>query len=103
MKSLFSFDNLITPSIIKFLFYVGVAVVSLGALGMLVVGANEPSYSPIPGFAFFLLAIVFFVVGILLVRVGAEVTLVAFMIRDELAWQRVNKTTPEVVPMAPLA
>jgi hypothetical protein len=97
MGSLFSFDKLITPSIIKFLFYIGVGVVALTALGVLLTGFNQPAYSPIPGFLYFFFAIIVFVVGVIGVRVSAEMTLVIFMIRDELAWQRVNRTTQDPV------
>jgi hypothetical protein len=92
MGSLFSFDKLITPSIIKFLFYIGVAIVALTALGILLTGFNQSAYSPIPGFLYFFLAIIVFVVGVIGVRVSAEMTLVIFMIRDELAWARVNRS-----------
>jgi hypothetical protein len=92
MGSLFSFDKLITPSIIKVLFYIGVAIVALSALGILIAGFNQPAYSPIPGFLYLFPAAIVLVVGIVGVRVASEMTLVIFMIRDELAWQRVNGT-----------
>jgi hypothetical protein len=97
MGSLFSFDKLITPSIIKFLFYIGVGFVALTALGVLLTGFTQSAYSPIPGFLYFFLAIIEFVVGVIGVRVATEMTLVIFMIRDELAWQRVNRTAQDPV------
>lgn len=83
--NLFTFDKLLTPMIIKFLFYFFVAM------------------SVISGFAFYELAglfmrgqsamvflgsLVIIISGVIISRVATELILVLFMIRDELAWQR---------------
>ena len=93
LKRLFTFDNLITPSIIRLMFYVVVIVECLGALGVIITLLN--AYIPV-GLA--LLGIIGVIIGLLVVivgaRIGAELVLVLFMIRDELAWQRVNTPVP---------
>ena len=63
MGSLFSFDKLITPSIIKILFYIGVGIVALSAFCILLFGLDQPSFSPIPGFLFLFPAALVLVVG----------------------------------------
>lgn len=90
MLRLFRFDSLITPSIIKFLFFVGVAISVLGALGAVVNGLSIMGQSPFMGLGTILVGLVLVLVGIVISRVATEMTLVLFMIRDELAWQREN-------------
>jgi hypothetical protein len=82
MMRLFKFDSLITPSIAKFLFYIGVAIWTLIGLGTM---AGAMRYSVIGGILGGSLLVL---VGIVVSRVLTEMTLVIFMIRDELAWQR---------------
>ena len=88
---LLKFDNLITPTIIRTLFYVLVGIYCLVALITMVGLLFGSGYSPINS-----LGCIGVIIGLLLAittaRIGAEMVLVLFMIRDELAWQRVNAT-----------
>ena len=90
MMRLFKFDSLITPSIIKFVFYLGIAGSALGALSVIGSGLSLMRYQGALGFALILGGLALILVGIVVSRVTTEVILVLFMIRDELAWQRQN-------------
>ena len=85
---LFKFDSLITPSIIKVLFYIGVAGSVLGALVTIVSGIEIMSYQPMLGLGYIVGGLLLILLGIVGSRVFTEMILVLFMIRDELAWQR---------------
>jgi cytochrome c biogenesis protein CcdA len=103
MSQLFKFDSLITPSIVKFVFYFGVLCSVIGALGVLASGMRVMQYQSVLGLAYIVGGIVVIVGGIILSRVATEMILVMFMIRDELAWQRQNIQStgkPGVVPTA---
>lgn len=93
MGSLFSFNKLITPSIIKIIFGISVFLVGLGSFGLFVTGYEESS-STILGLLCIFPALIIFIIGVIIARVSAEMTLVIFMIRDELAWQRVRLSEP---------
>ena len=88
MLSLFKFNTLLTPSIIKFLFYFGVFFSFVGALGVIGSGINLMQYQTIVGLGVIIGGLVLILVGIIASRVFTEMVLVIFMIRDELAWQR---------------
>ncbi|GBR07034.1 DUF4282 domain-containing protein [Asaia siamensis] len=102
MKSLLSFDTLITPKFIKFFFYIGVVICILGGLGTLIsIFSGSMAMAQAAGTSKIIAAllglvggviggVIVAVVGIVLARVSSELTLVIFMIRDELAWQREN-------------
>lgn len=104
MKSLLTFDTLITPKFIKFFFYVGVFFCMLTGFGTFISillgcinGAQMSGSSSAMGAILGLIAgliagTIVTLVGIVLARVSSELTLVIFMIRDELAWQRENTT-----------
>ena len=89
---LFSFDSLITPGIIRGVFRLMLLLYGLAFLAVLVYCFNVQF---IPFAARLVSAVAGMVAIALLVvatRVAAELTLVVFMIRDELAWQRENRT-----------
>lgn len=88
MMRLFKFDSLITPSIIKFLFYIGVAFSLIGALVTIAAGLSLMRYQALLGLGYIVAGLVGILVGIIVSRVLTEMILVLFMIRDELAWQR---------------
>jgi len=94
MMRLFKFDSLITPSIIKFLFYIGVAASTLGALGVVGSGMSMMHYDAATGFGMIIGGLILILVGIVVSRVMTEMILVIFMIRDELAWQRQQRQNP---------
>lgn len=83
MMRLLSFDSLITPVIVKILYVVGIAISV--AIAVSVYGSILWQFGLIGSAVAALLA---FCIGVLVSRVGAEMILVLFMIRDELAWQR---------------
>ena len=91
MMQIFKFDTLITPSIIKFIFYVGVLFSLLGALASIVSALGMMQYNVILGLGYLVGGLLLAVVGVVISRVAAEMTLVLFMIRDELAWQRQDR------------
>jgi len=88
MMQLLKFDTLITPSIIKFIFYIGVAFSLLGGLASIVSALGMMQYNAILGLGYLVGGLLLAVIGVVVSRVAAEMTLVVFMIRDELAWQR---------------
>lgn len=94
MGSLFSFDKLITPSIIKIIFIISVVIIGFASL-CIFVGGIEESSSVFIGFLAIIPAAIFFCIAVLVARISAEMTLVIFMIRDELAWQRLNASGAE--------
>ena len=85
---LFNFDSLITPSIAKFLFYLGVAASVLGAFGVIGTGFSFMHYQTMLGLGYIVAGLIIILFGIVASRVATEMILVVFMIRDELAWQR---------------
>ena len=89
---LLKFDNLITPTIIRTLFYVLVGIYCLVALITMVGLLFGSGYSPINPLIGCIGVIIGLLLAITTARIGAEMVLVLFMIRDELAWQRVNAT-----------
>jgi hypothetical protein len=83
--NLLSFDKMITPSIIKGFFFLGVFINVIIAL------AFAAAIDKIAGFISALIAaVVFLIAAVLVSRIFAESLLIIFMIRDELAWQREN-------------
>jgi hypothetical protein len=90
MKALLSFDHLVTPSIIKFFFYLGLVLSAIGALGVIGSGFSVMNYSVALGLGYIVLSLVVLAGGAVISRIVCELVLVTFMIRDELAWQREN-------------
>lgn len=88
MMHLFKFDTLITPSIIKFMFYFGVVLSAIGALATIGSGLAIMKYQPMAAFAYIIGGLIVALIGVIMSRVFSELVLVLFMIRDELAWQR---------------
>jgi hypothetical protein len=92
---LFTFDNLITPWIIRTFFRIFVVLDILGAVITALGVLAEPEY--LMSFGLKLLSLIGIIIGLGIVlvmqRIGAELALVQFMIRDELAWQRVHLST----------
>jgi hypothetical protein len=89
MGSLFNFNTLITPRVMKLLFVVGVVVTGLLSLAIIKAGF---SFGAGMGFLALFLAAAFFFVGVITSRVSCECILVMFMIRSELAHLRQNLT-----------
>ena len=101
MSRLFKFDSLITPSIVKFLFYFGVTLSVIGSIGIVASGLQMMNYQFMLGLVYIIGAVLATVAGIVMSRVAAEMILVLFMIRDELAWQRQNIQTVKPILSVP--
>ncbi len=88
MKKFIIFDAMITPFIIKILFWLGVAasvvfglLISLGGLGTMFSGFQG---SVFPGFMAFLGGLFIIVVGILISRVYCELIIIFFKMQEKL-------------------
>lgn len=79
LEKLINFDNMITPTIIKILFYIGVAASVLMSLVIMFTG----------GWAV-LLGLIWLVLGPILVRVYCELLIVIFKIHESLVAIRRN-------------
>lgn len=79
-----SFDKMITPTIIKILFYIGVAASIIFALGIMFKG----------GFAV-LLGLIWLVLGPVMVRVYCELLIVMFKVHESLIAIRRNTSNAE--------
>ena len=91
MGALFNFNTLITPRVMKLLFFVGVIVSGLGSLGVIGAGltyARMLGGGGMSSLFVVIVAIVMFFVGVIASRVSCECILVMFMIRSELAHMR---------------
>lgn len=71
----FNFDRMITPTLIKIVFWLGLIVSVLTGLGLLIGGNTD---------AVRIFGLVYIIVGPLLVRVYCEVLIVIFKINDTL-------------------
>lgn len=100
MGSLFNFNTLITPRVMKLLFAVGVVVSALVSLGLVSAGLSYAHYfgSGIGGLFIIVLAIVLFFIGVITSRVSCECILVMFMIRSELAHMRQTLASAPAAP-----
>ena len=102
MKTLLSFDTLITPQFMKIFYYIGVVVCLLSGLGTFIsilglcintaqMLGQSTTLAAMGGLIVGGIgAALITVISIILTRLGCETVLVVFMIRDELAWQREN-------------
>ncbi len=97
LSRLLKFDRLITPGIVRLLFYVLAAVLCLGfvvaAIGLLST-REAPAGLAILGI---IGAFIGLLVSVVMLRISTELVLVVFMIRDELAWQRVNHAATSAI------
>ena len=88
----FSFDRMITPAIIKVLFWIGLAFSVLGGLGFLVAASGGAK----------VLGLIYLIVGPLFVRVYCELLIVIFKMTDTLGVIARNTTQePRGIPFLP--
>jgi len=94
MGSLFNFNTLITPRVMKLLFFFCVLLNGLISLGLLGSGLSMAHSfgGAVLSLAVIIGAIVWFFIGVIVSRVSCECILVMFMIRSELAHLRQNLT-----------
>jgi len=72
-SNLVTFDKMITPTIIKIIFWIGSVVAIIAGLGMLFQGGR-----------FVIIGLVWIVLGPLIVRIYCEIVIVIFKINDNL-------------------
>ncbi len=96
IRQLFSFDRLITPPIIRFLCYAITVFWVLVAIAGVLAGLARMFSNFFAGIGIILGMLAVSGFFILLNRIIAELSLVVFMIRDELAWQRERQSAPGV-------
>lgn len=80
MKTFLNFDKMITPAIIKFIFYIGTAISVLVSLGMIVRGMN----SHYGGGFMVLIGILTLILSPLIIRIYCELLIVIFKINESL-------------------
>ncbi|GAE95484.1 hypothetical membrane protein [Gracilibacillus boraciitolerans JCM 21714] len=89
MEKFIKFDSMITPMIIKIIFWIGVGLSILSGLGIMISGFTT-YYGG--GFQVFL-GLVVIVVGPLIIRIYCELLIVVFKMHDALQTIKYN-TTP---------
>ena len=80
MEDFLNFKKMITPLIIKILFWVGVALAVLSGIASIIGGAND-SYG---GGKMVLMGLLTIVLGPLIVRIYCELLIVIFSVNDTL-------------------
>ena len=88
MKEFLQFDNMITPSIIKFVFWIGAALSVLFGIIQIFAGAA----SPYGGGAQVISGLFTMVLGPFIMRIYCELLIVFFKIQETL--QEINNKTP---------
>ena len=87
MKQFLNFDKMITPTIIKILFWVGVGLSALASLSIIISGLTSMfSYygSAFMGFLMLIFGVISFGIGVLFSRVYCELLIVLFKIQGSL-------------------
>lgn len=88
LKKFISFENMITPTIIKILFWVGIGVSGISAIITFFTGIAmmfDRYSSGFGGFIIMLSSIIVFALGILFSRIYCELLIVIFKIHESLA------------------
>ncbi len=76
----FNFDKMITPSIIKFIFIIGIALTTIGGIGSIILGLK----SSFGGGAQVLGGLLMLILGPIFVRINCELMIVLFKIHEAL-------------------
>jgi Domain of unknown function (DUF4282) len=88
----FSFDRMITPAIIKVVFWIGLVLSVLGGLAFLLAGSGGAK----------LLGLFYLILGPLFVRVYCELLIVIFKMNDTLSVIALNtRQEPRSIPFLP--
>lgn len=80
VKTFLSFDKMITPAIIKIIFYIGLVISVLGSIGMIIYGMNA-YYG---GGVQVLIGILSLIFSPIIVRVYCELLIIIFKIHESL-------------------
>ncbi|GGJ89967.1 hypothetical protein GCM10007063_10770 [Lentibacillus kapialis] len=86
MNEFLSFDKMLTPTIIKIVFWIGIVFSVLSGLGMMVTGAN----SVVGGGFQVIMGLLIIIVGPLLTRVYCELLIIFFKMHESL--QEIKKS-----------
>jgi len=81
---LFKFDKMVAPTVLKIVYWLGLAGIVLWALFALFAAINMMSYSAASGLGRLLLALVGLLFGTLIWRIMIEIYMVIFSINDRL-------------------
>ncbi|GAB4571728.1 MAG: hypothetical protein Tsb008_03290 [Rhodothalassiaceae bacterium] len=84
VRSLASFDRLIAPVVIKAIYWIGLVLITIGAIIGFFSSFSVMGYSFATGLGQMLLSVIGFAVGVLVWRVLMEVYIVFFNIHDRL-------------------
>jgi uncharacterized protein DUF4282 len=85
------FDHLITPSLIRFLYVVGMVILALGALAVIIAGFAESAGT---GVLLLILAPIGALIYLIVLRLWLELIVVAFKIREAAEEVAVNTRRP---------
>lgn len=94
LQSLLSFDNLLSSTLVRIVYFLGLAAGVIGCLVQLFAGLTMMRYSFTSGMGLVLLALLGTVLGLLLWRVICESLIVLFAIHDRLGEIRDNTRRP---------
>ena len=83
-RDLFNFEKLIAPKVLKIVYWIGIAGISITGLSMFVSGLGMMQYTAGGGFGMMLLALFVLVFGTLFWRIIIEIYMVFFGIFDRL-------------------
>ena len=86
MLRFLTFDELITPTIISIIYWIGIVLIVLGALS-----------SMFAGFGAFIIGLIGAAIGLIFWRVWCEVMIILFRIHGDLS-QIARNTTPPLQP-----
>jgi len=87
LQNFLNFDKMITPMIIKVLFWVGVAIAGLSGIITIFSGLGQMFSrfgSPFTGFVMIIFGFIIIAVGILFARIYCELLIVVFKIQGTL-------------------
>jgi hypothetical protein len=90
MQKFLTLNELVTPTIIRVVYWIGIALIILGALS-----------SMFGGFGAFLIGLVGAAIGLVLWRVWCEVMLILFRIHDDLSQIARNTAPAGAMPPRP--
>ena len=83
MSAFLSFDKMITPSVIKVVYWIGIVVIIISGIVGAFVGMKENALAPLG-------AILYVIVGLFVLRVYCELIMLWFKIHEDLVGIRQN-------------
>lgn len=89
----FSFDNFITPKLVKFLYVLSLIIVSIAAIGLVIAGLVSLGNGSPVGLLSIILAPLVWLIYLILARLWLELFIVIFKISDDLKDIRDSSST----------